>query len=448
MALRDYQANGVQRISDALAGGCRRLLAVAPTGAGKGTMATALLVNVVRAGKRGLFLVHRREIVLDVAKRLHTELGRGIGVILPGRRRDPHSPVQVASVQSLLATSRELPPADLVVVDEAHHYAADEWRSVLDTYATTPIVGFTATPQRGDGRPMGDVFERLVVVVGYGELISVGHIVGCDVLRPPKRLGIDLAQDPVDAYQRYANGRPALVYMRRVAEARAVAERFADARVAVGVVHGKTGKAERDATMRRLADGSLTVVVNVYALTEGVDVPRVSAIVLARTCEHASTYVQIVGRALRAHCGKRRALLLDLTGVSHRHGLPTDERAYSLDGSGMGEAVERDSESEMREQRQPKVLGVDLVAAYEHGAAAAASAAAADPKRLRWDELAAEVEAERLTVSKAVEAYRREFGERPAWVALLPSSLRERELQRLRARNPKLAALRMQELFP
>jgi len=426
MSLRDYQVRGLAEIEAALASDARRVLAVAPTGAGKGTMAATLMARAVQQGKRALFLVHRREIVLDVARRVQTEVGREVGLILPGKRPLPDARVQVASVQSLLRPGCGLPQADLIVPDEAHHYAADEWRGVLEAYQRTPMVGFTATPQRADGRAMGDVFERLVVVVGYAELIKAGHIVGCDVLRPPHRLGIDLAQEPVAAYQRYANGRPALVYMRRVHEAMRVAKAFGDVRVAAAVVHAKTPKAERDETMRKLGDGSLTVVVNVYALTEGVDVPRVSAIVLARTCDHASTYVQIVGRGLRAHHGKKRALLLDLTGVSHKHGLPTDDRAYSLDGSGMGEPVERELDGAERVMRQPKVLGLDLV-----GVAQAAEDAGPDPKRARWDELAAKISAQRLTVDEALGAYRQQFGERSPWASMLAPSIKEGELARL-----------------
>ena len=442
MTLRDYQQRGLRKISDALASDATRVLAVAPTGAGKGTMAASLLARTVKQGKRALFLVHRREIVLDVARRVQAELGRDVGVILPGKRRSPDARVQVASVQSLLRVGVDLPKADLIVPDEAHHYAADEWRGVLEAYKRTPMVGFTATPQRADGRAMGDVFEKLVVVVGYAELIAAGHIVGCDVLRPPHRLGIDLAQEPVAAYQRYANGRPALVYVRRVDDAKRIAKHFGQAQIAAAVVHGKTPKAERDETLRKLADGSLTVVVNVYALTEGVDVPRVSAIVLARTCDHASTYVQIVGRALRSHRGKGRALLLDLTGVSHKHGLPTDDRVYSLEGSGMGEPVERESGGAEREQRVPKVLGLELVGVG--GDRLTPMGVGPDPKRVRWDELALDAEAQHSSLLLAVERYRSEFGERPAWLASLSSDARSRESARLILQHPRLGRLRFE----
>jgi hypothetical protein len=179
--------------------------------------------------------------------------------------------------------------------------------------------------------------------------------------------------------------------------------------------HAGTGDSERRDTLTRFADGSVTVVVNVFTMTEGIDVPRVSTIVLSRTCGHVSTYMQIVGRALRTHPGKARALLLDLTGVANKHGMPTDDREFSLNGAGIGEPQER--EQAEREARASKVLGVEMVTLG--GAPAAAVEAAPDPKRARWDALAAEVEADRMGALDAIEAYRAGFGEEPPWATHL-----------------------------
>jgi len=422
--LRDYQHDGLTRVASAFAGGARRVVAVAPTGSGKGTMAASELARHSSAGERCLLLVHRREIVKDLAKRAAKATGKRVGVILPGERDDPKALIRIASVQSVVRRPATL-AADFIIVDEAHHYAADEWGAVLAKYPTTPILGFTATPQRADGRALGDVFDSMVVVVGYATLIQSGHIVPCEVLRPPSYLGIDLAQDPLDAYMRYAMDQPALIFVRRVDEAKALYKRFLDAGIVAAVVHANTGASERDETLKRLADGRITVVINVFALTEGVDVSRVSTIVLARTCDHVSTYVQIVGRALRSHPGKTTARLLDLTGVSHKHGLPTDDREYSLAGSGMGPG--NGGGGGPGEARVGKVLGLDLNSVA--GELDAARKLRPDPKRLEWEGLAADVEAGRMTVATAVEQYRSSTGERPPWVNSLSrvAKLRERE---------------------
>lgn len=357
--LYPYQAEGIARIDAELARGARRVLAVSPTGSGKGTMAAWLIARAVERGQRALFLVHRREIVRDVAARLRSGFGLRVGTVLPGERRDPGALVQVASVQSLIG--RELPPADFVVPDEAHHYAADEWTKVLEHYATATMVGFTATPRRGDGRALGDAFDRLVIVATYSQLIASGHIVPCSVFRPRTHLGIDIAQGPVDGYVKYANGRAAFVFVDSVEEAIEVCAEFNKRGITAKAIHHRTKRGERKHALAGLRDGSVRVAVNVYTMTEGVDVQNVSAIVLARSCRDVSTYIQIVGRALRRFDGKFEAVLVDLNGASHLHGLPTDDREYFLEGSGIGCGSGRlDAEKRSRVTREPAVLGLEL----------------------------------------------------------------------------------------
>src|SRR4051812_26601848 len=110
--LYEYQSRGIAEIDAVFAEGVRRILAVAPTGAGKGTMAAWFMARAVERGQRCVFLVHRREIVRDIAKRLRSRFGVRVGIVLPGERPDPSAPVQVVSVQSLLRRDT-LPDADI-----------------------------------------------------------------------------------------------------------------------------------------------------------------------------------------------------------------------------------------------------------------------------------------------------------------------------------------------
>jgi superfamily II DNA or RNA helicase len=317
MRLRGYQRNGIQQISRLFENGGRRVLVVAPTGAGKGAMAAHLVLTAVEAKQRVLFLAHRREIVVDMSARLHA-LG-AIGT-------------EVETVQSLRVAKKLR--FDLVVVDEAHHYRAEEWRAVLERAGKNArVLGFTATPQRGDGRALGDVFQELVDVVSYSALLKARHIVPCRVLTSPYPLASSLALPSDIAYQRYANGSTALVFERDAKAARTALERFRTAGINAELVLASTRSDERDEALKRIGTGALKVLINVFVLTEGVDLPRVDTIILARTCEHVGTYMQIVGRALRAWPGKTSALLIDLSGASHVHGEPTTDRAYSLRSS-------------------------------------------------------------------------------------------------------------------
>lgn len=350
MKLRKYQSEGIAKIEAAWAIGDRRVLAVAPTGAGKGTMAVAIILAELERNPKSwvLFVVHRREIVADIRARL-------IDAGCDSKR------VVVASVQSLAKAKRKA--YDVVVVDEAHHYRADEWQAVVEAAGKRArIVGFTATPQRSDGRAMGDVFDALVDVVSYSALLKSKpkHIVPCRVLTSPHPLDGALALHSVEAYQRHAEGTPALVFERSVPHARASLKAFKAAGIAAELIIATTSDEQRQAAFERLRTGKTKALINIYVLTEGVDLPWVGTIILARPAKFAGTYIQIAGRALRTHPGKKSALLIDLSGASYIHGSPTKDRGYSLAGRPISE-VTSGPVRPRGEAEDKGILGLDLV---------------------------------------------------------------------------------------
>jgi DNA repair protein RadD len=372
MQLRGYQIAALRRFEQSKHKSC---LIVAPTGAGKGTMAVELLFRAHRAGKKALFLVHRREIVNDIIDRLKA---RGVKVAQT-LYSDRH--VRVVSVQSLLRA--HILPVDLLVVDEAHHYAADEWKEVVARVQCRRVVGFTATPQRADGRPLGDMFTDIIDTVSYSDLTRAGLLVPARVLRPIAKLGNDLAQDPVETYLRFAKGEQALVFVRRVADADEVRDRLRREGIAAESVHANTKKEKRDDIMLRLERGEVRVVANVGTLTEGVDVPHVTVCIVARPCAHAATYVQIVGRVLRAAPGKKLATVIDLVGASHAHGLPGADMAYSLEGDGLHVRTPQERESRSGPSgphREQEVLDLDLECVHTYAPKVAPPPPAPKPK--------------------------------------------------------------------
>ena len=247
----------------------------------------------------------------------------------------PFSPVQVASVQTLVASPERAPRADFLVIDECHHWAAEEFRGAADALGARWVVGLTATPERADGRPLGDVFDDLVCACHYSALVGSGVLTPIRILRPAEELQAGLAQDPLEAYQQRGEGRRGFLFTRSIEEARALAARFTQAGVSAEAVDANTPKEQREASIARLRSGETRILTNVYALTEGVDVPEASVCILARGVGHVSQYLQICGRILRAFAGKADALLLDLHGVSHRFGAPIEDRDYSLEGEGI-----------------------------------------------------------------------------------------------------------------
>ena len=326
--LRDYQSRAVEDVRTHWASGVRAVCLVAPTGAGKTRMGEELIADCGPV----VWVAHRRELIQQTAKRLASRFGStAVGVIMPGEYARPRARVQVSTVQTLLARATR-PPAERLVLDEGHHYAAEDWRALAESYGTVPTLGLTATPERQDGKPLGDIFERLVVSASYSELIAGGYLVPARVHRPDAMLGNDLAQDPVTAWRLYSEGSRAFVFCGRVADAYAWAQKFRDVGVVAAVIEAGTAKGERDDALARFSAGKVRVIVNVNTMTEGVDVPDARTVILARAFGHVGGYLQAVGRALRPAKGKPDMILIDLTGTSRRHGLPTDDRVYSLDG--------------------------------------------------------------------------------------------------------------------
>lgn len=325
ISLRDYQRRAVDAADLALVQGARSVLVVAPTGAGKGTIAAWRLQAEVQRGGRVLFLVHREEIVRDVADRLRRAGCSEVATRAAGRvDGDPDAYVQVCSVQTLTAQPDIRPAATLLVTDEAHHAVASTYRALYQAYPGVPHLGLTATPERSDRTALGDVYDELVTVASVRELTDAGWLVPCDVVAPARATDA-LACSIPEALRRYVGGRAALVFCGSKAEAETVAAENGGACV-VGETRG------RAAIIARFRRREIPFLSTVQVLTEGVDVPEAEVVILARGCSSVGMFLQITGRVLRPSLGKTRALLVDLRGAVHAHGMPDDDRTFSLTG--------------------------------------------------------------------------------------------------------------------
>jgi DNA repair protein RadD len=284
--LRPYQTDVINRLR-AAALIHRRVLLVAPTGSGKTVIASAIVQGAVAKGKRVLFLAHRRELIDQAASKLWA-CGIDAGIILAGRRPRPEQPVQVASVQTLWTrafrgTSMEAPLADVIVVDEAHHVRAQTYGKILDHYPNAVVLGLTATPCRGDGRGLGNVFGTLVECPGVQELIDLSFLVPTKVYAPStpdlsgirvergdyvesqlaERVNTDrLVGDIVDHWLRLAEGRKTVVFATGVAHSLHIRDEFRRSGVWAEHIDGTTPIEEREAILKRLSEGTVKVVTN------------------------------------------------------------------------------------------------------------------------------------------------------------------------------------------
>jgi len=357
-----FQSRTVRRTRKALAAGRRRVLIVGPTGCGKTTIAAALALPYARV----LFIVHRKELiwqtVLSLAKA--DPYGRAVTMIAGGKKFDPHAPIIVASVQSL--TRRDaVPEVDIIIVDEAHHYAKNEWSAVLSVYGHIPIIGLTATPEREDGRALGDMYEEIVVAAQYSELIP-RFIVPATIIEPVNQMQErGLAIDPVMAWLKYAGGRQGFAFCQTMPEAVNLAKRLAARGIPTACITYKTSNKMRRDIMQRFSEGELRCLTTYLTLTEGVDIPAAEVAMLARTFGYVGALMQSAGRVLRVAPGKSTATIIDLTGAVAQHGSPTEDRTFSLSGRAISEGVAWEEGREAVERTPLKVLaGVELRVSY------------------------------------------------------------------------------------
>lgn len=336
--LRDYQRHAVDGVRRAMLDGGKRVVLVVPTGGGKTRIGAAVVERAVQRGRRVVWLAHRTELIEQTAKTLHQH-GLPVGVVAASSAWpiDPSAPVQVCSIQTLLARAHR-PPADLLVWDECHHASenAPTWAALLAAYPDVRTLGLTATPERGDGSGLGGLFDRLVVGVTCRSLTEEGHLVPCEVSRPGSLLKPnELARDPLEAYLADAPGQQGFLFAKSVAEADKFAARFTEAGIKATCVHAGTRPDERAIALELFRQGVIRILSNVYIFTEGTDLPMASVCILARGASTAGIYLQMVGRVLRPHRSKTKAMLIDLRGISHVHMMPEDEREYRLHGRGI-----------------------------------------------------------------------------------------------------------------
>lgn len=343
MKLREYQERAISALRAEYARGKRAACLVLPTGAGKTVIAAEIIRAAIARGNRVLFLVHRHELLGQSVSKLEQAGVTDLRIIRAGNDQgSPTAPVTVASIPTLTRWTSRQPAAELVIVDEAHHVVAKTWRKLANHYAASLILGLTATPQRADGKPLGDIFDSLVVGATVRELTDLGHLVPCRVFAPPLVLETaQLALSPVEAYTKHGEGQRAVIFCVTVEHAQRVADEMNAAGVPTGVVNGEMAKGDRKDVLAKLGTGELRAVSSIGVLTEGWDLPPVAVCIMARKPQHAGLYLQMAGRVLRPAPGKTHATLIDLCGSVHDHGTPDMDRTYTLDGRGISK-VDRD----------------------------------------------------------------------------------------------------------
>jgi DNA repair protein RadD len=332
----------------------------------------------VLAGLRVLILVTRSRLVRQIGERLslfHVQHGV-IAASLP-ELRNHSARVQLASVDTLhrraIADGKmPLPAADIVIFDEGHLATAETRIRLLDSYPESLRIGFTATPARKSGLPLGAAFDSLVSGPSVAALTAAGVLVPVRIFNTPVVTNKDLKALPRDAdrdfqtaalgellsrpklvgdvlenWLKIASGKRTIVFAVNKAHGQALLESFLHQGIAAEIVTDQDDENSREEVIARLESGATKVLINCFLLSYGVDLPQVQAIVLARPTRSLAMYLQMVGRGLRNAPGKADCILIDHGHVVENLGLPQRHHNWSL-RSGSNVNAEASSPSSRR----------------------------------------------------------------------------------------------------
>jgi DNA repair protein RadD len=337
--LRPYQVDVLERARARIRGGCRRVLIQGATGAGKGTVIAHMLARSAALGKRSVFLVSRRHLIGDMAGRI-AACGVRPGVVMRGHPATA-SPIQLVSRDTLFSRGIQndwitMPPADLLVCDEAHNYG-ERYQQIFELYGKAVLIGASATPVFAGGRGMGSVYQAMECTVPTSQLVREGFLAPVRCYAPsravknPGQRKTAVSGNPVYWWQRYGEGRPTALFAAKRDHAYKACESFNSVNIKAEYLDGQTDDDERRRILDRVAAGQTKVVCSISVLTEGVDVPALSCGILLRAAASCVTFLQIAGRLMRPFPGKKDSVLIDHAGAVIRHGFPDEDVEWTLD---------------------------------------------------------------------------------------------------------------------
>lgn len=346
LQMRPYQQAAREAIHAEWNDGRRRTLLVLPTGTGKTIVFAAVTEDQVRSGSRVLVLAHRGELLEQAADKIKRSTGLASAVEKAEQTcLDSWCRVVVGSVQSLQRPARlEQFPADYfgtIIIDEAHHAITDGYQRVLEHFPEANVLGVTATPDRGDMRNLGDVFDSLAYEYKLTQAIREGYL--CPILAQTIPLQLDISQvalsggdfavgglgTALDPYleqiatemQTACAGRKTVVFLPLIKTSQKFRDILNSKGFRAAEVNGQSE--DRAEILSDFSNGKYNVLCNSMLLTEGWDCPSVDCIVVLRPTKVRSLYSQMVGRGTRLspETGKKDLLLLDFLWLTERHEL-------------------------------------------------------------------------------------------------------------------------------
>lgn len=342
--LRPYQAEAKTAVFEQWKQGFKRTLLVLPTGCGKTIVFAKVTEDCVRMGQRVLILAHRGELLEQASDKLLKTTGlRSAVEKAESSSLDSWYRVTVGSVQTLMREKRlaqfDTDYFDTIIIDEAHHCISDSYQKILKHFSEAQVLGVTATPDRGDMKNLGSVFDSLAYEYTLPKAIREGYLSPIKAVTIPlsldlsavstqagdfKASDIDTALDPylyqiADEMKNYCSDRKTVVFLPLVKTSQKFRNILNEKGFNAAEVNGESP--DRAEILSDFDSGKYNVLCNSMLLTEGWDCPSVDCVIVLRPTKVRGLYCQMVGRGTRLCEGKKNLLLLDFLWHTERHEL-------------------------------------------------------------------------------------------------------------------------------
>lgn len=338
MKLREYQAKLIGKIRLAILHGRRSIVAVLGCGGGKSVIQAEIARSATDKGNRVLFLVHRKELCEQIT---NTFTAQDVNMKL----------CSVSMVQTVSRRLGQIPEPKIIITDEAHHSTANTYKKIYEAFPDALRLGFTATPIRLNKGGLGEIYEELITSVSTRWLIDNNY------LSPYKYYSVKLADtsglhvkagdykadeiaelmqnseiygETVKQWERLAKGKKTIAYCASVEAAEQTAEQFRQAGYTAASLSGSTPKELRTRIMQDFRESRIMILTNCELFGEGLDVPDCECTVLLRPTQSLTLYIQQSMRSMR-YMPDKTAIIIDHVGNCYLHGLPDDEREWTLE---------------------------------------------------------------------------------------------------------------------
>lgn len=317
--LRDYQNEIANNTWKALLDGKKRILIQSPCRSGKTEVMLSIIQYILNKSHGDVWVLsHKVLIKAEINTRI--------------KKYDmANQNLFNETIFSIGKIPSEKPFA--IFIDEAHHSRAKSYEDVLKKYPNAYVFGFTATPERADGKGFSKLFEEIVVGPSVSDLIKWGYLVDYKAFKyKAKSKTDDVMGDAAKWYLEHGNGEQALYYAHRnISDLPMIKKHFEDSGISAEFLVGGN-KEKQEETLNNFKKKKFKVLISIDTLGEGIDVPECSIVIMGRRTTSSTIYVQQTMRCMGKNKDNpnKTAKIVDLVGNFDIHGTIEQDRNWVL----------------------------------------------------------------------------------------------------------------------